>query len=93
MYTYNKKLKIVENSNSLSLKSFNCEFSIKSNTFKFNNNSTSKKRIVYKYLIIIALAIIGIMFQPLYIAFYLTYGFLWVIKEYGWWCFIADYNV
>jgi hypothetical protein len=44
------------------------------------------------YCILTLIIIAGIALQPLYLIFYIMWGFMWFIKEYGWWCFIADYN-
>lgn len=44
------------------------------------------------YTVIFFIIIAGLALQPLYLIFYLMWGFMWFIKEYGWWCFIADYS-
>lgn len=44
------------------------------------------------YCILALIIIAGVALQPLYLIFYIMWGFMWFIKEYGWWCFIADYN-
>lgn len=44
------------------------------------------------YTILFFIILAGVALQPLYLIFYFVWGFMWFIKEYGWWCFIADYN-
>ncbi len=44
------------------------------------------------YFVFTLIILAGILLQPLYLMFYIMWGFMWFIKEYGWWCFIADYN-
>ena len=44
------------------------------------------------YFLLILIISAGILLQPLYLMFYLMWGFMWFIKEYGWWCCLFDYS-
>ncbi len=55
-------------------------------------NIIEKKYECSDYVVLTLIIIAGIALQPLYLMFYIMWGFMWFIKEYGWWCFIADYS-
>lgn len=57
-----------------------------------NGNIIEKKYECSDYVVLTLIIIAGIALQPLYLMFYIMWGFMWFIKEYGWWCFIADYS-
>ena len=44
------------------------------------------------YIILFFIIAAGIALQPLYIMFYVLWGIMWFIKEYGWWCFFFEYG-
>lgn len=62
------------------------------NNIRESEELQSKEYTCGDYTILVLIIIAGIALQPLYLIFYFVWGFMWFIKEYGWWCFIADYN-
>mmetsp|Transcript_6789 Transcript_6789/g.7042 ORF Transcript_6789/g.7042 Transcript_6789/m.7042 type:complete len:579 (+) Transcript_6789:13-1749(+) len=44
------------------------------------------------YIILFLIICAGVFLQPLYLMFYIMWGVMWFIKEYGWWCFLFEYG-